>query len=119
MHLATSFQQILKMLSKFQTFLFLINSLDVRAVVLGKFSVPNNLDYSRERAYRGFSRCGWGGLDIFSLVYHFSLISSSLWKTARYRPKYYHKGRLNPEEPTNRLIYLQGFIFTVVYNLKT
>ena len=30
---------------------------------------------------------GGGCLDIFSLVYHFSL-SSSLWETARYRLKY-------------------------------
>ena len=26
-----------------------------------------------------------GSLDIFSLIYHFSFLSSSLWETARYR----------------------------------
>ena len=30
----------------------------------------------------------WGCLDVFSLVYHFSFLSPSLWKTARYRLKY-------------------------------
>ena len=25
---------------------------------------------------------GWGGLDIFALVYHFSVLSPSLWETA-------------------------------------
>ena len=30
---------------------------------------------------------GGGGLDIFSLIYHFSFLSPSLWKTARYRLK--------------------------------
>ena len=29
----------------------------------------------------------------FSLVYHFSLLSPSLWKTARYRLIYISKGR--------------------------
>ena len=31
---------------------------------------------------------GGGCVDIFSLVYHFSLLSPSLWETARYRLKY-------------------------------
>ena len=37
---------------------------------------------------------GVGGvcLDIFSLIYHFSFLSPSLWKTARYRLKYCLKG---------------------------
>ena len=45
---------------------------------------------------------GAGGdcLDIFSLVYHFSFLSSSLWETARYRLKYFLKGPLSPK-PTN------------------
>ena len=41
-----------------------------------------------------------GCLDIFSLVYHFSLLSSSLWETARYRLKYCLKGPLSPKQPT-------------------
>ena len=33
-------------------------------------------------------------LDIFSLVYHFSFLSPSLWETARYGLKYCLKGPL-------------------------
>ena len=42
-----------------------------------------------------------GCLDIFSLVYPFSPLSSSLWETVRYRLKYCFKGPLNPK-PTNQ-----------------
>ena len=31
-----------------------------------------------------FSRCGWGLFGHFSLFYHFSFLSPSLWDTARY-----------------------------------
>ena len=44
---------------------------------------------------------GWGGLDIFSLIYHFSLLSPSLWETARYRLQYCLKGLFNPKQTTN------------------
>ena len=46
---------------------------------------------------------GAGGdcLDIFTLDYPFSLLSPSLWETARYRLKYCLKGPLNPIQPTN------------------
>ena len=50
-------------------------------MVLGKLPVPGRLTklrYSRARAYYTCSRCGWGCLDIFSLVYHFSSLSPSL-----------------------------------------
>ena len=66
------------------------------AMVLGKLLVlgrPAYLDYSRARAYCAYSRCGWGGLDVFSLIYHFSFLSPSLWETARYRLKYCLKDR--------------------------
>ena len=43
---------------------------------------------------------GRGCLDIFSLVYHFSFLSPSLWETARYRLKYCLKGPLSPKQPT-------------------
>ena len=43
---------------------------------------------------------GGGCLDIFSLVYHFSLLSPSLWETARYRLKYCLKGPLSPKQQT-------------------
>ena len=39
---------------------------------------------------------GGGCLDIFSLIYHFSFLSPSLWETARYRLKYRLKGPLSP-----------------------
>ena len=44
---------------------------------------------------------GGGCLDIFSLFYHFSFLSPSLWETARYRLKYCLKGPLSPRQPTN------------------
>ena len=44
---------------------------------------------------------GGGCLDIFSLIYHFSFLSPSLWETARYRLKYCLKGPLSPKQPTN------------------
>ena len=75
------------------------------AKVLGKLSVPGrptNLEYSRARAYCACSRCGWGCVDIFSLVYHFSILSPSLWETARSRLNYCLKGPFNPKQPTNQ-----------------
>ena len=53
--------------------------------MLGKLSVPGrptSSDDSRARAYCACSRCGWGCLDIFSLIYLFSFLSPSLWETA-------------------------------------
>ena len=46
---------------------------------------------------------GGGCLDIFSLIYHFSILSPSLWETVRYRLKYCLKGPLSPKQPTNQL----------------
>ena len=45
---------------------------------------------------------GGGCLDIFTLIYHFSPLSPSLWETARYRLKYCLKEPLKPKQPTNR-----------------
>ena len=47
---------------------------------------------------------GAGGacLDIFSLFYHFSFLSPSLWETARYRLKYCLKGPLSQKQQTNQ-----------------
>ena len=47
-------------------------------------------------------------LDIFSLVYYFSLLTPVLWETVRYRLKYCHKGPVNLNQPTNKLL-LQWF----------
>ena len=44
---------------------------------------------------------GEGCWDILSLVYHFSLLSPSLWETALYRLKYSLKGPLNLKKPIN------------------
>ena len=47
---------------------------------------------------------GGGCLDIFSLVYRFSLLSPSLWETVRYRLKYCLKGPLSPKQSINQSI---------------
>ena len=69
-------------------------------MMLGKLPVPErpaNLDYNRARAYCACSRCGWVFffffffVIFFALVYHFSLLSPSLWETTRYRLKYCFK----------------------------
>ena len=67
------------------------------------------LNYSRSRAYCACSRCGWGCLDIFTLIYQFSDLSPSLWETALYRLKYCLKGPLNPKQPTNQPLFLFSF----------
>ena len=65
---------------------------------------PTYLDYSRARAYCACNGCGWGLFGhFFSLNYHFSFLSPSLWETVGYRLKYCLKGPLNPEQPTNQL----------------
>ena len=51
---------------------------------------------------------GGGCLDIFTLIYPFSL-SPSLREMARYRLKYCLKGPLNPKQPAN-----QRNVFVVV-----
>ena len=67
---------------------------------------------------------GGGCLDILSLVYHFSFLSSSLWETARYRLKYCLKGPLSPKQPTNQTIFSfssslgDGSIWTEIYCFK-
>ena len=45
---------------------------------------------------------GGGCLNIFSLVYHFSFHTPSVWETARYRLKYCLKGPFSPNQPTNK-----------------
>ena len=47
-------------------------------VLLSVPGCPTNLDNSRARTYCACSRCGWGCLDMFSLVSHFSFLSPSL-----------------------------------------
>ena len=45
---------------------------------------------------------GGGCLGVFALIYHFSLLSPSLWGTVRYRLKYCLKGPLSPKQPNNQ-----------------
>ena len=45
---------------------------------------------------------GGGCLGIFSLVYHFSFLTPSLWEMAQYRLKYCLKGPLSLNQPTNQ-----------------
>ena len=76
-------------------------------MVLGKLLLPRRptyFDYSLARAYCACSRSGGSDLDIFSLVYHFSLLSPSLWETVRYRLNYCLKGPLSLKQPTNKRI---------------
>ena len=43
-----------------------------------------------------------------------SIISPSLWETARYRLKYCLKGPLNPKQPTNQPTRLRSHTFALV-----
>ena len=87
--------------------------------MLGKLPVPGrptNMYYSRARAYCACSGCGGGGcLDIFTLVYHFSLLSPSLREMARYRLKCCLKGPLSPKQPTNQP---SQFIHHILFNVS-
>ena len=47
---------------------------------------------------------GGGCLDIFTPLYLFSLLSPSLWETARYRLKYCLKEPLNPKQLTSCIV---------------
>ena len=62
---------------------------------------------------------GVGCLDIFTLIYPFSLLSPSLWETARYRLKYYLKGPLNIKQPTttqdNLYLEIINYIFLLTF----
>ena len=69
-------------------------------MVLGKLPVPvrlTYLHYSRVRPIALAVDAGGGCLDIFTLLYHFSFLSPSLWEMARYRLKYCLKGPLSPK----------------------
>ena len=49
---------------------------------------------------------GGGCLDIFTLLYPFSLLLLFLLERAGYRLKYCLKGPLNPKQPTNQLCFV-------------
>ena len=94
-------------------------------MVLGKLPLPgcptNSFNTSRARAYCACSRCGLFGL--YSLICYFSLLSPSLWETARYRLKYCLKGavKLKTNQPTKTKARLptQCVIITMMGKLST
>ena len=72
-------------------------------MVLGKLPVPGRYLFGIEGPTALAVGAGEGCLDIFSLIFHFSFLSPSLWETARYRLKYCPKGPLSPNQPTNQI----------------
>ena len=74
-------------------------------MVLGKLPVPGRptiLITVGQGPTALAAGAGRGCLGIFSLIYPISILSPSLWETARYRLKYCLKGPLNPKQPTNQ-----------------
>ena len=73
-------------------------------MVLGKLPVPGCLTIwiTVGQGPTALAVGAGGGLDIFTLIYPFSLLSPCLWETARYRLKYCLKWPLNPKQPTNQ-----------------
>ena len=78
-------------------------------MVLGILPVPERpayLNYSKARASSLAVGAGGGYFGIFFLSSIISLLSPSLWETARYLLKYCLKGPLNPNnQPTNIVKY--------------
>ena len=75
------------------------------AMVLGKLPVPGHPTVWIKVGQGPTALAVGAGvacLDIFTLIYPFSLLSSSLWETARYRLKYCLKGPLHPKQPINQ-----------------
>ena len=75
-------------------------------MVPGKLPAPGrppNLGYSRAGPVALAVGAGRGCSDIFSLVYHFSFLSPSLWETARYRLKYCLKEPLSPKTTKKKM----------------
>ena len=73
------------------------------AKVLGKLPVPGRPTFWITVGQGPIALAvgaGGGCLDVFTLVYHFSFLSPSLWETTRYRLKYCLKGSLSPKQPT-------------------
>ena len=72
-------------------------------MVLGKLPVPGRPTFWMIVGQRPIALAvgAVGVVWTFLLSYPFSLLSPSLWETARYRLKYCFKGPLNPKQPTN------------------
>ena len=74
-------------------------------MVLGKLPVPGRPTTLITAKGKGLLHLQWvrvGVVWTFLLLSIFSLLSPSLWETARYRLKYCLKGPLNPKQPTNQ-----------------
>ena len=73
--------------------------------MLGKLPVPRrpaNLDHSRARASAAFAVGAGGGCLVIFPSSIISLLSPTLFATARYRLKYCLKGPLNPNNQPNK-----------------
>ena len=66
-------------------------------MVLGKLPVPWRTTVWIVVGQGPIALAVGAGGDIFTLLYLLSLLSPSLWETARYRLKYCLKGPLNPK----------------------
>ena len=90
-------------------FSFLSQGWSGGAMVLGKLPVPGRptiwITVGQEPTALA-AGAGGGCLDILSLIYCISILSPSLWETARYRLEYCLKGPLNQKQPTNQPTFL-------------
>ena len=89
-------------------------------MVLGKLPVPGR-PTTRITVGQGSTALavGAGCLDIFTLIYHFSPLSPSLWETARYRLKYCLKEPLKPKQLTNQPIMFITYALLLAYERAT
>ena len=60
-----------------------------------------------------------GDSDIFTLIYLYSALSTALWETVRYSPKYCLKGPLSPEQRTTFRVSLNMKICCVLISGNT
>ena len=90
-------------------------------MVLDKLPVPGRptfLDYSRARAYCAYSKCGWGLFGHFFSLCLFSLLSPSLWETARYRLIYFSQRAVKPKttnQPNCSDKYISFHVLVVIF----
>ena len=91
------------------------------ALVLGKLLVPGRptiwISVGQGPTVPAVG-AGGGCLNIFTLIYPFSPLSSYLWETARYRLKYCLKRLLNPKQPTNQHLLFPSLWEMARYRLK-
>ena len=108
-------------LSSICTFSWFVGCLDLGAfeIVFQISRTPRHC-YSWAMAYCACNRmCGWGLFGHFFSRLSFSLLSPSLWETARYRLKYCLKGPLTPKQPTNQQVGRMRIIRTLLDSIDT